>query len=402
MKNIFYSGIVFIGIALAFFLGVHLNQEKPPKAINQLEEASPRQIKTFFQHYGSHLSNQLNNSRCPGAAIIVVKDSLVWFSQMHGEKSLGSQDSVDAHTVFRIGSLSKGFAAVLTGQLVEEGKILWESKVQDILPYFKLKVKAQSQEVEVQHLLSHSIGFPRHIYSNQIEDLKSPREVARDFHYVYLQGNPGEYYAYQNAAFSLIEEVLDSVSGLRYKQLLTQKILSPAGMEDASADFEGIKGHYNKALPHGFDRRNKQFVVDSITPKYYNAASAGGINASITDMAAWIQVLFGNRPDIASKKVLAEVFHPYINTSDKNLPFNKWQGVGSSHYAMGWRFLSYKDKPLLYHGGFVNEYRSEIALDPDRKLAICALFNSDCSYANIIVPDFFEWLELYEKTLQDL
>lgn len=401
MKYIFYSGLVLAGIALAFFLGVHLSQ-KEPILINSLEEASPRQIATFFQHYGAHLDNQLNNAACPGAAIIVVKDSQVLFSHMFGVKRLGSQDSIDAHTVFRIGSLSKGFAGVLTAKLVEKGQLNWDQKVQEILPYFKLKTQSQSNEVEVQHLLSHSIGFPRHIYTNQIEDLKSPREVAKDFHYVYLQGNPGEYYAYQNAAFSLIEEVLDSAIGKRYPQLLAQEILGPAGMEDASTDFEGIQQHVNKAQPHSYDRKMQKYVLDSITPKYYNAVSAGGLNASITDMAAWIQVLLGNRPEIANEKVLGEVFHPYINTSDKDLFFNKWQGVGSSHYAMGWRFLSYKDKPLLYHGGFVNEYRSEIALDPDRKLAICALFNSACSYSNTIVPDFFEWLEMYEEILQDL
>lgn len=401
MKYLLYSGLALVGIVLGFFLGVQLSQKEPIR-LERIEDASDRQLATFFSHYESHLSNQLNNAACPGAAVIVVKDTSIWFSHTHGVKSLGTQDSIDVHTVFRIGSLSKAFAALLTGKMVAAGNLLWEDRVQDILPYFRLRSPQQTEAVEVQHLLSHSIGFPRHIYTNQVEDLKSPRKIADDFRYVYLQGNPGEYYAYQNAAFSMIEEVLDSVSGKRYAQLLEDEILRPAGMETASTDYDGIYDTYNKARPHKYDRKKERFVLDSITPKYYNAVSAGGINASITDMAAWIQVLFGNRPDVADKKILEEVFHPYINTSDKDLYFNKWQGLGSSHYAMGWRFLSFKDKPLLYHGGYVNEYRGEIALDPERKLAICALFNSACGYSNTIVPDFFEWLEMYEEILQDL
>ena len=401
MRYFILSGIALAAIILAFFGGLEINQEKK-ELIEQIEDASPKQRATFFQHYRSHIQNQLNNASCPGAAIIVVQDSVIWFEESFGLKKLGSSDSIDNETVFRIGSLSKAFAAVLTGMMVEEGKLKWDTPLKDILPYFQLKTKEQTDAVEVQHLLSHSIGFPRHIYTNQIEALKSPREVADDFKYVYLQGNPGEYYAYQNAAFAMIEEVLDSVSGLSYQSLLEQKILGPAGMQDASTDIKGIKKHGNKAVPHRYDRKQETWVQDSITPKYYNAISAGGINASISDMAAWIQILFGNRPDVVSPEVLAEVYHPYINTSDKDLFFNKWQGVGSSHYAMGFRFLSYKDKPLLYHGGYVNEFRSEIALDPDRKLAVCALFNSACSYSNTLVPDFFEWLELYEDILQDL
>ncbi|MDW3651149.1 MAG: serine hydrolase domain-containing protein [Bacteroidia bacterium] len=401
MRYFILSGIALAAIILAFFGGLEVNQEKK-QLIEQIEDASLQQRATFFQHYRNHIQNQLNNAACPGAAIIVVKDSSIWFEESFGLKELGRPDSIDNETVFRIGSLSKAFAAVLAGIMVEEGKLDWDTPLTDILPYFKLKTREQTEAVEVQHLLSHSIGFPRHIYTNQIEALKSPREVAEDFKYVYLQGNPGEYYAYQNAAFAMIEEVLDSVSGLSYQSLLEQKILGPAGMQDASTDIKGIKQHGNKAIPHKYNRKQEAWVQDSITPKYYNAISAGGINASISDMAAWIQVLFGNRPDVVSSDVLAEVYHPYINTSDKDLFFNKWQGVSSSHYAMGFRFLSYKDKPLLYHGGYVNEFRSEIALDPDRKLAVCALFNSACSYSNTLVPDFFEWLELYEQILQDL
>ena len=401
MRYFILSGIALAAVILAFFGGLEVNQEKK-QIIEQIEDASEPQRATFFKHYRSHIQNQLNNASCPGAAIIVVKDSSIWFEESFGLKELGSSDSIDNETVFRIGSLSKAFAAVLTGMMVKEGRLEWDTPLTDILPYFKLKTKEQTEAVEVQHLLSHSIGFPRHIYTNQIEALKSPREVADDFKYVYLQGNPGEYYAYQNAAFAMIEEVLDSVSGLSYQSLLEQKILGPAGMQDATTDIKGIKRHGNKAIPHKYDRKQEAWVQDSITPKYYNAISAGGINASISDMAAWIQVLFGNRPDVVSPEVLAEVYHPYINTSDKDLFFNRWQGVSSSHYAMGFRFLSYKDKPLLYHGGYVNEFRSEIALDPDRKLAVCALFNSACSYSNTLVPDFFEWLELYEDILQDL
>ncbi|MEM6801180.1 MAG: serine hydrolase domain-containing protein [Bacteroidota bacterium] len=402
MRTFIISGIALLAIVLAFFLGFQLNQEEEKKELRQIEDASPQQIQTFFRHYRAHIQNQLNNAACPGAAIIVVKNDSIWFEESFGLKKLGTTDSVNNETVFRIGSLSKAFAAVLTGIMVEEGKLAWESKVKDILPYFRLRSQEDTEEVEVQHLLSHSIGFPRHIYTDQIEALKSPRRIADNFKYVYMQGLPGEYYAYQNAAFALIEEVLDSVSDRSYTELLAEKILKPAEMLDASTDLISMKQQGNKAVPHRYDRRKEGWVQDSITEKYYNAVSAGGVNASISDMAAWIQVLFGNRPKVVSPEVLAEVFHPYINTSDKDLFFNKWQGVSSSHYAMGFRFLSYKDKPLLYHGGFVNSYRSELALDPERKLAICALFNSPCSYSNTLVPDFFEWLEMYEEILQDL
>jgi beta-lactamase class C len=117
------------------------------------------------------------------------------------------------------------------------------------------------------------------------------------------------------------------------------------------------------------------------------------MNASITDMGEWLKLLLGNYPEIMDGQSLDEVFAPRVNTRRDYRYYNKWPGFRDSHYAIGWRVLDLGDRTLVHHGGYVNGYRSEIAIDRENKIAICALFNSPCAYAKEVVPNFFEFVD---------
>jgi beta-lactamase class C len=56
---------------------------------------------------------------------------------------------------------------------------------------------------------------------------------------------------------------------------------------------------------------------------------------------------------------------------------------------MGWRVLDNDGQRIVYHGGYVNGYRTEIAFDPDNNIGICILINSNSSYPLEVIPDFF-------------
>ena len=56
---------------------------------------------------------------------------------------------------------------------------------------------------------------------------------------------------------------------------------------------------------------------------------------------------------------------------------------------MGWRVLTFKNDTIEYHGGYVNGYRSEVAIDRKNKLAICILTNSAGDLPDQAIPKFF-------------
>ena len=338
--------------------------------------------------YKDFLEHDWKRKSCVGGAFIVVKGDKVVLVKTTGLASTRSGQPVTEHSVFRLGSVSKGFAGVLAGMLVEQGQIEWEDKVKEYMPSLCLATPEATNALSIENILSHSTGMIRHAYTNLIEDGKSITQIADEFRNVPIVGQIGVSYAYQNAAYSLIEEVAREATGTPYDELLDQNIFDPLGMANASCSYEDITSSGDVAYPHSYNRRQAR-----ITSKYYNSKSSGGVNASITDMGEWLKLLLGNYPELMDEAALDEVFTPRVNTRRDRRYYNNWPGFRNSHYAAGWRVLDLGDRTLMHHGGYVNGYRSEIAVDRENKIAICALFNSPCNYAKDVVPNFFSFVE---------
>ncbi|MDO8366616.1 MAG: serine hydrolase domain-containing protein [Saprospiraceae bacterium] len=357
----------------------------------------PSYLEEFVKEYTHYFEDEMLATNTPGAAIVIVKDSQIIFIHGYGPRIAGLPDSIDKNTVFRIGSLSKGFAGVLTGMLVQDSLLCWDDCVQKYYPDFTLRDRKQAARIRLWHLLSHTSGLPYHAFTNLIEkDFSIPRIVIDYFPQAPMSGKEGEFYAYQNAALCVIEEVMLHKTGKTYPQILAEKIFIPAGMRHASCDFEGIHKASNKTLPH-FAAGWGGWRADSISALYYNAAAAGGVNASISDMGEWLKLLLGNRPDLVADTTLDRVFHPVVKTDKERRIFPHWLPRDAASYAMGWRVLNHEGDTILYHGGYVNGYKSEIALNRRDGIGICVLFNANTALSSACIPAFFEKWEVAKK-----
>ena len=350
-----------------------------------LDDPKLRQLVSEFDRF---FADSMAGSNTPGAAVVIVKDSVVIFQRGYGVKSTKSTDAVDVHTVFRLGSLSKGFTAVLAAMLVKDSALRWEDPIIRYVPEFRLSSPEQTRQIQLSHLLSHTTGLPYHAFTDMIERGYDTRTIAARFSKLKLFGKPGERFSYQNAAFSLVGEAMQVATGKPFPALIRDKIFQPAGMRDASADWVSIRRNPDVALPH--DLTAAGWIPDTITARYYNSAPAGGINASIADMGQWLILLLGHRPDIIDTAALNQVFQPVVRTYNERRYFRMWSGSREAWYGKGWRVLVNGADTIVYHGGSVNGYRGEIALDRRNGIAICALFNASTALSSACVPAFFE------------
>lgn len=363
-----------------------------PKAVSPESEKWIMDDSTalFLDEFSADFEEGLKNQRIPGGAVVIVKEGRVIFQQGFGVKESGKTEQVDEHTVFRIGSVSKGFASVLTGVFVDEGLVGWDKPVSGYLEDFKLHDPEQTGRVQIKHILSHTSGLPRHAYTNLVEDGLSLDRIIPRLERVPLIAKEGEQLAYQNATYSVIEKVLEAQAALDFDSLLQQKLFEPLGMVNSSANYDSIRYSENKASPHVWYSRSKGRVPVKISKKYYNAISSGGINASASDMGQWLRLLTGYYPEIISKETLNEIFEPIAIINNKRFS-RYWDGVNKSYYGMGWRVLDNEGQKIVYHGGYVNGYRSEIAFDPDNGTGICVLINANSSYPLQVIPGLFEY-----------
>jgi beta-lactamase class C len=202
----------------------------------------------------------------------------------------------------------------------------------------------------------------------------------------------GQGYSYQNVAFSIIGKVIESRTGKSYDAQMKERVFIPLKMKTASIDYASIMANTNIAKPHKLVRGKWKPVA--ITDTYYNVAPAGGVNASITDMANWMIALLGNRPDVVTQTTLKQLYTPLVKAPSKNRNYGRMHRLSSSFYGLGWRVLHYPNDTLIYHGGYVNGFRSEVAINPNGKIAVCILANAPGELPDNGIPLFFS---LYES-----
>jgi beta-lactamase class C len=360
---------------------------EPQVAVEPVEQLPNPYVEKLLADYESEMVDLMNKTKNPGLAIAIVQDSTILYMRGFGTREVGTTDSVNTHTVFRLASVSKCFAPVLTGLLVEDNLLRWDDQVVRHFPDFQLKSHEKTQALKITHVLSHTTGLPYHTYTTLVEDGLELTAMLAELKNVNLIAEPGDMYSYQNVAYSIISEVIKGASGKSYESLMEDKVFKRLDMKDASISYEAIMANDNVARPHLLWRKGWKAI--KISDTYYNVAPAGGVNASISDMAQWLKAMLSTNEKFIQKKTLDKIFTPVVKAKTKNRYFRKWIGKSDSHYALGWRVLNFKNDTLLYHGGYVAGYRSEVALDRRSNIGICVLSNGPGRLVDNSVPMFF-------------
>ncbi len=343
---------------------------------------------SLVSSYDRFFSVEFMRNNCPGAAVAVVDDSGIRWLRGYGVKEAGTQDSVDINTVFRIGSVSKGFAAVLTGILIKRNILNWDDRVKTHLTDFSLKDSVNTSDLTIRHLLSHTSGLPKHTFTNLLDQDVPYEEIIGLLDEVPAISPPGEVYSYQNVVFSLIGNILQNTTGKCYNSLVAEEIFEPLEMYDSSTDYFNLVKSSNLAKPHF--KSDSTYVTRKISSRYYSVSPASGINMSISDMSRWLAALLGNNPEVISPVILDEIFKPHIKTYIKYKYRKYWKDLGDLYYGLGWRIFNYRGNEIVYHGGYINGYRAEIALDPKEGIGIAVLMNSSSELGNMCIPQFFD------------
>ncbi len=345
-------------------------------------------LQAFLIEYEDYLRQAREAAPVPGMALGVVKDGRVVYAEGFGVRDVETGRPVDRHTVFRLASLSKGFAPVLTGILQADGCLHWDDRVADYLPWFCLSRETATRQLTLRHVLSHTTGLPRHTYSNLLNMGVSYPEILPRLDQVRLADRVGRRYAYQNVAYSLVGDVIDAATPKSYNQLLHERIFRPLGMEDASASFEAMLSSDNAALPYAPHLGGYHRVL--LDPNYYEVVPAAGVNASVSDMTRWLQLMMGEYPEILPPEVLAEITAPQVPVSTAERNFRGWRGLEQAWYGLGWRVLDWRGRRLIYHGGYVRGYRAEIAFDPEERIGMVLLANGSAPFLGAGIERFFE------------
>lgn len=329
------------------------------------------------------------NQRVPGLAMAIVHDGRVLSARGYGITDVAHAEPVDAHTVFRLASLSKSFAGTLTGMLVSEGALRWDSRVADYMPGLQFSDPTAAQRLTVADVLSHRVGLRHHTYDRDIEGNADYHGLVQKLALAPMDCAPGQCYGYQNVAFSLVGDVVFAASGQFYSEAVSRRIFKPLGMDDASLGLEGITASARWAKPHVRAGAGWKSLMPK--PTYYRLAPAAGVNASISDMAQWLLAQGGHRADVLPAPLLATLQSPIVGTPGE-MRGASWrrERLNAAGYGLGWRVYDYSGHRLVFHGGAVQGYRGLMAMLPERDFGVVVLWNSNSSLPSGLLPTILD------------
>lgn len=331
----------------------------------------------------------VSEARIPGLALAVVHNGEVISARGYGVVSSDSAEKITADTVFRVASLSKTFASALTAQLVRDGFLSWDSRVSQWLPAFKLADIRSAENLTIAEILSHRVGLPFNALDRDLEaDQPFPLLVSR-LDQVPVTCAPGECYAYQNIAFSLIGDISFAATGEFYFHQVEKRLFHPLGMYTASYGRDALEAARSWARPHVRARGRWRPVRAKET--YYRIPPAAGVNASVRDLAQWMNAQLGHYPDVLPADLLAALHTPQVRTPDQ-LRGSRWRRVRlrEADYALGWRVYDYAGNTVLFHAGAVQGYRAALALSPACDFGVVLLWNSESSAPSGLLPEFLD------------
>jgi len=337
-------------------------------ALPQSPQIYPSRVDTaYMDARASRLMQQLEMT---GLSMAIVENGKITFAKGYGEALRDSGKIVNADTVFRWASVSKGVAANTLLSLSEDGHFKMDAQAEALAP--SLKLPPAEKRVTLFNLLSHQIGIVRNAYDNRIEGGDGAKNARSKLSQLSYLCAPATCHTYQNVTYDASSEIIERTTGKSYAQVVQERVFNPLGMSTASATYDGLVKGQNWARPHSrFGKR-----ISRVKPNYYRVPAAAGINSSVKDLAKW---MVAQMPDYSSfpDERLAEMQRPRVETIREQRFLNRRFGdLRNAHYGLGWRVYDYHGNKVVGHRGGVQGYRALALFDPEKNAGIAVMWNS--------------------------
>ncbi len=152
---------------------------------------------------------------------------------------------VNENTVFPVASISKWVTSFGVLKLVEQGKLDLDKPVDDYLTRWHLpKSEFDNKKVTVRKLLSHSsglvddLGYDGFSPNETVQTIEESLTKASDTEYsdgVAIVGyEPGSMYMYSGAGYTILQLLIEEISGKSFQEYMAEEVLEPLKMENST------------------------------------------------------------------------------------------------------------------------------------------------------------------------
>ena len=327
-----------------------------------------------FEEIEQKIVTFMQKGKIPGLSLSIIKDKKVIYNKGFGNRDLAKNLPVTPDTLFGIGSCTKVFTCLAIMQLAEQGKLSIEDPVSKHIP---LKIGLPDKPIKIKHLMSHSSGLPNLGTAKVLITRHAPIEetwipfASKDDFYTFINGaqdeiadEPGKRYFYFNSGFTMLGEIVEAVSGIKYEEYVKEYLLKPLKMERSTF----LESEFSKDTD-----KMTAYIVEGDTPIEKTHPfdqfiyAAGGLLSSVVEMSNFLLMLLnggefeGKR--IISSEALNEMFSIQIES-----PVNYF---GRSGYGFGLAISEdFLGQKIVSHGGSTALSSAQFSFIPELGLGI--------------------------------
>jgi CubicO group peptidase (beta-lactamase class C family) len=357
-------------LIIAVFQLISVIAQTQPISAKQIDSLTELVLKTF---------------NVPGIAVGVVKDGKLIHAKGYGIANLSTGKKVDENTLFGVASNSKAMTAAVLGQLVDEGKIKWDDRVTDYIPEFKMYDPYVTDAFTIRDLLTHRSGLglgagDLMMFPDGSNFTK--KDIIHNLRYLKPVSAFRTKYDYDNNLYIVAGEVAERASGIKWEDLVEQKIMKPLGMQKSAASLYRLKDNSNAVRPHA-PVNGKLQVLDIDWSESANAA--GGIWSNVTDWSKWViaQMNHGKYGEGLQNKIFSTEVHEETWTPQTLIkagtasPYN----THFAAYGLGWFLSDVKGYKQVTHTGGLAGMVTQVVMFPELQLGIIVFTNQQMGAA---------------------
>ncbi len=331
----------------------------------------------------------------PAMAVALIFDDIVIAKAASGTLVYRGDTDVTTKHRFHIGSTTKPFTSLLIALFVKEGRLRYDMPLEEALP--DTPMNPEYKTVTLTDLMLSRAGIipfqQTHFEkpeTNQMlwDTIPSKSDNAweqRDLVTKYALSQkpintPRTSMVYSNVSWAIVGNILETIAGKSYEDLVRDKIFIPLGMKDSRlgawpaspTDSDQPRGHFvdiSGPKPQALDD-------PYIFPAWMNPA--GGIHCSIEDYTRFArEVLLGLQGK--GRLLLKEEYEIIHSIQAKEKISVMYQGItqeGESTLGYGWAVVPFGDGNLSAADGSGGTFYARLAILPEYNLAFAGFTNA--------------------------
>lgn len=323
----------------------------------------------------------MDSAQVTGMALSIINHNEPIYQRAFGLANAETGDSLRTDQLFYAASFSKAVFAYLVAQLVEEGQLDLDKPLQEYLnhplpeiPFEKdwrgygdLTDDPRYTQITARMCMNHTTGFPNWRWMTREFDFDPDGKIRILF-------EPGARYSYSGEGISLLQFVVEQISGQGLEELAQERIFLPLNMQMTSYIWqERFEGRY--CLGHRADQ--------SLIPKDREdeAGAAGSMETTLEDYTRFVQHIMQLVQD--SSPVTRLMFAPQVRIQSRHqFGASSWEDTDAHDdiqlgYGLGWGILQTPHGWGAFKEGHDDGFQHYSIIFPEQHIGIILMTNSD-------------------------